>query len=68
MRYLLYFLLVAHASAQSLIKPSTLFPDITHFKLELPLTKNGQDYRDISYKNRRTPHLKNVRVRAAPSE
>ena len=60
MRYLLYFLLVAHASAQSLIKPSTLFPDITHFKLELPLTKNGQDYRDISYKNRRTPHLKNA--------
>ena len=40
--------------------PSTLFPDIAEFKLELPLDSQGKDYTGVSYEDRDNPHLKNA--------
>lgn len=38
---------------------SSLFPDITEFKVEFPLDNNGNDYEGVSYNDRDDPHIKN---------
>ncbi|MDB9741290.1 polysaccharide lyase family 7 protein [Akkermansiaceae bacterium] len=43
--------------------PSSLFPDITKFKLEFPLSDDGKDYRGVGYNDRSNPKIKNASVK-----
>ena len=53
--------------------PSALFPDLSHFKLDLPLDEEGKDYNGVEYENRdQAPSQKcggqnSQRLRSPPS-
>lgn len=57
---LMFALSVSILNAQT---ASSILPEITNFKLELPLDKEGKDYKKVKYKDRANPHIKSASVK-----